>query len=671
MKPDPRHNLALRVLRTMIFAALLVGLVSSLIQITLGTFKVQSSIDTAIDEALFFVSRSLMDAVNSDDTLRIENTLNDLTYHHTIQSVSLNLPDGTAFAHVNEQRVNFPFRWFSDRLLGPNRTVARNIVDEGQVLGRLIIVFDTAPYGKELIQNIQIILLLALLHVVIIALLLYLICRWLLNQPLLEVIQHLSEINPEQPGSSQIPSIKGHQNDELGLWVDRTNQLIHSIKSNTSLRQEAENNLIRASKYDTLTSLPNRLLLQERLSNALERAQIDHQKVSVLGISLDDFKGINEQFGYHFGDQLLIAVASRLREYNLSGTIGRLGGDLFAMVQTGILQPYQAAQLAQSILDCFKEPFTVNSQQVRLSATIGIALFPEDGKTAEKLLQKAEQTMMLAKHKLHNHYQFYVASIDREIRYRRRLEKELFEVLARNELYLVYQPQFSYEKQRISGMEALVRWQHPTFGSVPPDIFIPLAEQCGTILQIGNWIVERACKQLRQWLDEGHTDLRVAVNLSTVQLHHQSLPGHIKRLLEKYRLPAGSLELEVTETTLVKDVYTAHQHLHSLRQAGAMIAIDDFGIGHSSLNYLKALPLDKIKIDKSFIRDVLHDKGDALIVQSIIQLANNLGMKVTAEGVETREQEMYLIDQGCHEGQGYYYGKPSLADELADCLSNV
>jgi len=269
---------------------------------------------------------------------------------------------------------------------------------------------------------------------------------------------------------------------------------------------------------------------------------------------------------------------------------------------------------------------------------------------------------------LTNRYQFYIASVDSEMRRRRELEKDLREALSRNQLYLVYQPQISYRDHRVVGVEALLRWQHPELGMVPPDQFIPLAEQNGYIITIGEWVLDQACRQLREWHDLGFSELRMAVNLSTVQLHHNELPRVVNNLLQAYRLPPRSLELEVTETGLMEDISTAAQHLLSLRRSGAMIAIDDFGTGYSSLSYLKSLPLDKIKIDKSFVQDLLDDDDDATIVRAIIQLGKSLGMQVIAEGVETAEQETYIIAQGCHEGQGYHYSKPLSARELTSYL---
>jgi diguanylate cyclase (GGDEF)-like protein len=559
-------------------------------------------------------------------------------------------------------------RWLTDLILGQERPFTTQLVGRGpysEYYGDLSITLDTATYGQGFIVSSVIIFISGMLRALAMGLVLYLVYHWLLTKPLSRIIQHLTEINPDRPSAHKIPQLRGHEHNELGLWINTANQLLASIERNTHLRHEAENSLLRMAQYDFLTGLPNRQQLQQQLDKILVDAGRLQRRVAVLCVGLDDFKSINEQFSYQTGDQLLLALADRLRAHSgRLGALARLGGDQFALVQADIEQPYEAAELAQSILDDLEAPFALDDQEIRLRATIGITLFPEDGDSTEKLLQKAEQTMTLAKTRSRNRYQFYIASVDSEMRRRRELEKDLREALAREQFTLVYQPQISYRDLRVVGTEALIRWHHPEHGLVPPDLFIPLAEQNGTIIAIGEWVLDQACKQLRDWHDQGFVDLRMAVNLSTVQLHHAELPRVVNNFLQMYRLPPRSLELEVTETGLMEDITTAAQHLLSLRRSGALIAIDDFGTGYSSLSYLKSLPLDKIKIDKSFVQDLLDDEDDATIVRAIIQLGKSLGMQVIAEGVETIEQEAYIIAEGCHEGQGYYYSKPLPAREL-------
>ncbi|MCJ1885814.1 EAL domain-containing protein [Pseudomonas sp. LA21] len=668
MKLDPRHSLSLKLLRMVLLAALVVGVVLSCAQIVFDAHKARQAVHNDAQRILAMVRDPSTQAVYSLDRDMAMQVLEGLFQHEAVRYAAIGHPDEPMLAEKSRPLLESPTRWLTDPILGAEQNYAIRLAGRGgsnEYYGDLKITLDTAPYGEDFVTTSGIIFLSGLLRALAMGLVLFMVYHWLLTKPLSKIIEHLASINPDRPSQHKLPMLHGHEKDELGLWVTTANQLLASIERNGHLRREAEDSLLRISQYDFLTGLPNRKLLQQRLDQILEGASRLQRRVAVLCLGLDDFKGINEQYSYQFGDQLLIALSDRLRTRSAHlGALARLGGDQFALVQADIEQPYEAAELAQQILDDLEAPFELDQHLVHLRATIGITLFPEDGETTEKLLQKAEQTMTLAKSRSRNRYQFYIASVDSEMRRRRELEKDLREALARSELHLVYQPQVDYRDHRVVGVEALLRWQHPTQGWVAPDLFIPLAEQNGCIFSIGEWVLDQACRQLREWHDQGFDDLRLAVNLSTVQLRHNALPRVVSNLLQMHRLPPRSLELEVTETGLMEDISTAAQHLLSLRRAGALIAIDDFGTGYSSLSYLKSLPLDKIKIDKSFVQDLLLDDDDATIVRAIIQLGKSLGMQVIAEGVETVEQEAYIIAQGCHEGQGYLYSKPLPAREL-------
>ena len=675
MKLDPRHRLSLKLLLVVLLAALAVGVVLSCAQIVFDAHKAQQSVHNDAQRILAMVRDPSTQAVYSLDRDMAMQVLEGLFQHEAVRYAAIGHPDEPMLAEKSRPLLDAPTRWLTDPILGPEQHYSIRLVgrgEPGEYYGDLKITLDTAPYGQDFVVTSVIIFLSGILRALAMGLVLFLVYHWLLTKPLWRIIDHLTSINPDRPGEHKLPMLAGHEHNELGLWINTANQLLESIERNGHLRREAENSLLRISQYDFLTGLPNRKLLQQRLDQILADAGRQQHRVAVLCLGLDDFKGINEQHGYQFGDQLLIALADRLRSHSASlGALARLGGDQFTLVQADIEQPYEAAELAQQILDDLELPFQLDEQPVQLRATIGITLYPEDGESTEKLLQKAEQTMTLAKTRSRNRYQFYIASVDSEMRRRRELEKDLREALSRNELHIVFQPQVDYRDHRVVGVEALLRWQHPTQGWVAPDLFIPLAEQNGSIFAIGEWVLDQSCKQLREWHDQGFDDLRMAVNLSTVQLRHSALPRVVSNLLQIHRLPPRSLELEVTETGLMEDISTAAQHLLSLRRAGAQIAIDDFGTGYSSLSYLKSLPLDKIKIDKSFVQDLLQDDDDATIVRAIIQLGKSLGMQVIAEGVETAEQEAYIIAEGCNEGQGYLYSKPLPARELTQYLKEA
>ena len=672
MKLELKNSLSVKLLRVVLLSALAVGVVLSCAQIVFDAYKTRQAVANDAQRILDMFRDPSTQAVYSLDREMGMQVIEGLFQDESVRMASIGHPNETMLAEKSRPLQELPTRWLTDLILGQERTYTTQLVGRApysEYYGDLSITLDTGAYGQGFVVNSVIIFIAGVLRALAMGLVLYLVYHWLLTKPLSKLIENLTQINPDRPSQHQLPLLKGHEKNELGLWVNTANQLLASIERNTHLRHEAENSLLRMAQYDFLTGLPNRQQLQQQLDKILVDAGRLQRRVAVLCVGLDDFKGINEQFSYQAGDQLLLALADRLRAHSgRLGALARLGGDQFALVQADIEQPYEAAELAQSILDDLEAPFALDHQEIRLRATIGITLFPEDGDSTEKLLQKAEQTMTLAKSRSRNRYQFYIASVDSEMRRRRELEKDLREALPRNQLYLVYQPQISYRDHRVVGVEALLRWQHPELGMVPPDQFIPLAEQNGNIIVIGEWVLDQACRQLREWHDQGFSDLRMAVNLSTVQLHHSELPRVVNNLLQIYRLPPRSLELEVTETGLMEDISTAAQHLLSLRRSGALIAIDDFGTGYSSLSYLKSLPLDKIKIDKSFVQDLLDDDDDATIVRAIIQLGKSLGMQVIAEGVETAEQEAYIIALGCHEGQGYHYSKPLPARELTAFL---
>ena len=675
MKLELKNSLSVKLLRVVLLSALIVGVALSVAQIVFDAYKTRQAVAGDAQRILDMFRDPSTQAVYSLDREMGMQVIEGLFQDDAVRMASIGHPNETMLAEKSRALQQSPSRWLTDLILGQERTFTTPLVGKGpysEYYGDLSITLDTATYGQGFIVNSVIIFISGVLRALAMGMVLYLVYHWLLTKPLSRIIEHLTSINPDRPSEHKIPQIKGHERNELGLWINTANQLLESIERNTHLRHEAESSLLRMAQYDFLTGLPNRQKLQEQLDKILIDAGRRQRRVAVLCVGLDDFKSVNEQFTYQAGDKLLLALADRLRAHSgRLGALARLGGDQFALVQADIDQPYEAAELAQSILDDLEAEFALDHEEIRLRATIGITLFPEDGDSTEKLLQKAEQTMTLAKSRSRNRYQFYIASVDSEMRRRRELEKDLRDALSRNQFHLVYQPQISYRDHQVVGVEALIRWQHPEHGLVPPDLFIPLAEQNGTIIPIGEWVLDQACRQLREWHDLGFTGLRMAVNLSTVQLHHAELPRVVNNLLQIYRLPPRSLELEVTETGLMEDISTAAQHLLSLRRSGALIAIDDFGTGYSSLSYLKSLPLDKIKIDKSFVQDLLDDDDDATIVRAIIQLGKSLGMQVIAEGVETAEQEAYIISEGCHEGQGYHYSKPLQARELTAYLKQA
>lgn len=678
MSIQRKHSLSFKLLRWVLGAALLVGVVLSFMQITYDVFITRQLIDSDAKRILLMFKDPSTQAIYSLDQDVGQQVIEGLLQHEAVREAAIGHLGEPDLAFGSRALSAITCRGITDLFFLPERAYQVALVGDSEpeeYYGDLRIILDTATYGERFLKNSLVILTSGVLRALLLGLVLYLIYHALLTRPLAKIIRHLGRINPDRPSEYQLPILSGHEENELGVWTRKVNQLLASIERNTHLRREAEDSLLLMSQVDFLTGLPNRQELQLQLDKIIDDASGKQQGVAVLCLGLDDFKNINEQHNYQVGDWLLQGVAMRLRAITgHDSCLARLGGDQFVVVQAGIDDPEQAAALAQNILDSLKEPLVMTQGHssellsVRLNATIGITLYPDDGDNTEILLQQAEQTMQLAKKGARNRYQFFIATIDMEMRKRRRLKKELKDAIANNQLYLVYQPQMNYSSKHIIGVEALLRWQHPELGSVPPDVFIPLAEQSSHIIDIGEWVLDQACRQLRSWNDQGIKNLRMAVNLSAAQLHHVDLLAVVQEKLTTYNLDAGSLELEVTETGLMEDIKAAASNLRGLRRMGVLIAIDDFGTGYSSLSYLKTLSLDKIKIDKSFVQDMLDSEDNAIIVKTIIQLSKSLGMQVIAEGVETFEQEQFIIQLGCDEGQGYFYSKPASANEISALL---
>ncbi|HYJ45156.1 MAG TPA: EAL domain-containing protein, partial [Pyrinomonadaceae bacterium] len=411
--------------------------------------------------------------------------------------------------------------------------------------------------------------------------------------------------------------------------------------------------------HDTLTGLPNRVSFEERLSEALTRGESSQQPLAVMFLSLDRFKKFNDTLGHIIGDQLLRSVAERLSATLSEGdALARFASDEFAFLLTRVRTADDAAEVAQNFQKVLDAPFMVDGQELYVTASIGIGLYPHDATDALDLLKNAGAALYRAKQQGGSNFQFYTADMNERALKRLSLENKLRWALERNEFKVYYQPQVSVDSGQIVGMEALVRWQHPEIGLISPSEFIPLAEDTGLIAPIGEWVLRTACAQTKSWHDFGFTSLHVAVNLSPRQFQQPDLLLMIARILRETELKPDCLELEVTESSVMKNTESAINTLRELKAMGIKISIDDFGSGYSSLSYLKNLPIDVLKIDQSFVRDMSTDPNDAAIVMAIVQLAHSLKLKVTAEGVENEDQLRFLRLLRCDEMQGFLFCKP-------------
>lgn len=434
-------------------------------------------------------------------------------------------------------------------------------------------------------------------------------------------------------------------------------------------KRNAESSVIQLSKYDSLTRLPNLDHLREVMARALADPAQRGLSPAVMCFDLDRFMRINESFGYAAGDALIRQIATRLQRAAGKGNlVARLGQDEFAIFTPDNADPFTARQYADRIAREFNQPFLLNGQEFFMTISCGIALFPEHGSEPATLLKNAESAMFSAKSRGGNRNLLYVREINFETGYQLKLENSLRQAVARNELFLMYQPILDVQSGRIVATEALVRWNHPDLGLIPPDEFIHIAEETGLIVDMGDWILLEACRMTRAWQLAGHPALKVAVNFSANQFNLGDAASNVSRILRESGLPADSLELEITERIAMSDVESAIRTLRSLKETGAAIAIDDFGTGFSSLSYLKRFPIDVLKIDKSFVRDLPGDEEDAAITRTICVLGNSLHLTLHAEGVETAAQLDFLRGIGCQRAQGYHIARPMRADDVVKFL---
>lgn len=419
--------------------------------------------------------------------------------------------------------------------------------------------------------------------------------------------------------------------------------------------------------HDALTGLANRTLLTDRLEHAIATADRGDLKVAVMFLDLDRFKVVNDSLGHDVGDELLKAVAQRLKSsLRRADTVARLGGDEFVVLSTHWENPAEVAQLGDKILELLKEPFPVSGHDLHVGCSIGISLFPADGKDARELLKNADTAMYAVKEGGRDGYRFFDASMNAQAVERLTMETALRQALERQEFELYYQPKVTLSTGRVAGMEALVRWHHPTQGMVSPVRFIPLAEETGLVVPLGEWVLRQACRQVRQWALAGINPGPVAVNVSARQLGLADFAARVAAILDEEGVAPGAIDLEITETAIMSDPDRAAAQLEQLSALGVHIALDDFGVGYSSLGYLKRLPISVLKMDRSFIHDVIENEDSAQLARGIVRLAVALDIKVVAEGVETAEQVDFLRACGCDIVQGYYYSRPLPPGKLGD-----
>lgn len=443
------------------------------------------------------------------------------------------------------------------------------------------------------------------------------------------------------------------------------------LDTDISQRQAVQQDLARLETTDTLTGLANRRFFMEDLVHTLSIADRQMRQVALVMIDLDRFQMLNDSLGHQFGDELLIKVSERLNALSDERImVAYSGGDEFMICQQQVEDIDDVINLLGQIKQCFEEPFNVQNERHGVTATMGVAVYPQSGLDADTLMRNADVALYRAKEQGRNTYQFYTEGMQEREVMRLELDKDLDSALADDEFVLYFQPQLDLNDSSINSVEALIRWQHPRRGLLPPIDFIPLAEESGRITDIGRWVVKAACRQLAKWQDGPYANLRIAVNLSGRELDDESIVDHIQKTLESHGVPADRLEVELTEEIFIQNIEHNLNQLSKLHKLGVHLAIDDFGVGYSSLGYLRDFPVDLLKIDRSFITDVTGRHDDAVITRAVINLAHNLGIQVVAEGVETREQLDFLKNHRCDLIQGFLISRPIPAADLEKALSS-
>ncbi len=469
--------------------------------------------------------------------------------------------------------------------------------------------------------------------------------------------------NGESCGQIQISYIR-----DLSFTLPFEQNLVNAVAHDLGLwyeRKQAESRILQMATHDSLTGLPNRHLLLDRIEQSLLQDVRNNKQMAVLFIDLDHFKTINDSLGHDIGDLLLKGVAERLLVcVRTEDTVARQGGDEFIVVLNTIAESLDAAKVAQKILDTLTQPYYIHSHELHIGGSIGIAVFPQDGVSAETLLRSGDVAMYYAKENGRNNYQFFTDELNKSAREKHMLGLDLRHALERDELVLYYQPVMEMPNTQLNSVEALLRWRHPQHKLIAPDKFISLAEETGLIIPIGEWVLKTVCAQIKAWQSQGFSVPRVAINLSGRQFRDRDLTKNIARILSDMQVDARYITLEITESMLIDDIEKVVETLKCLSDMGIHISIDDFGTGYSSLSYLKRFPINTLKIDRSFVRDIVTDKNDHTIVAAIIAMAHSLEIKVVAEGIETEEQLRMLEAQGCNYYQGYYFSRPVPVSEI-------
>ena len=665
-----RDRLGWRLMVITLALACAIGMVLNIGQILADSRSQSSEIDSGVARLLAMMREPATEAVYNIDDRLAHRVLDGVSRFEGVVGAELVVGKDEVLAHAERAPTASPFRFVTAALFGDRRDYRIELLAEsGEAVGSLRLQLDTYPPGRAFLLRAAVVLGLGMLNAALLAFVLLTVFNRFLTRPLVRMVHQLTSFDPNAPESVQLEVPPKHARDELGLWARAVNRLLGAIRENLTRRTEAETRASWLEHFDTLTGLANRTLLLANTTHAMASGAPDIH-LAVLIVDVREFRDVNAQFGTEFGDEALKEVAHRLNFVGAGSTqlSARLAEDAFAFLMSGPAVRVRAETLAKQLQSAFEAPLMIGTHKLSLGLDVGIAVYPDDADSADQLVQNAERALAYAKKMQATEGQFYQAQHDKELQLRKRLTRDLRTAPKREQIHLHYQALVAAAHGHVAAVEVLARWAHPELGKVPPVEFVPLAESSGQIVALGEWILRRACHDAAAWRRISADPPRVAVNVSATQLRERGFDQMVASVLDDAGLPASQLELEITETALIENIDLAVDILKKLRVTGVRISIDDFGTGLASLSYLKRLPIDQLKIDISFIRDVLHDPSDTQIVKAIINLGHSLDLEVVAEGVEHQAQRDFLVANGCDLLQGFLFMQPVDAAGFADYL---
>jgi diguanylate cyclase (GGDEF)-like protein len=610
------------------------------------------------EEILTAAEGGATNAVWTLDPALAEQVIGSMTALGMVQEAVLIGETGNTLAEDRKplQKNSDVIDWLISNFIGDEIKGERNLFIERnntkRRIGVLSIKLDLSPVAQEFMNVATSVIVTGLLQALTITFILLWVSSWLLTTPLIQVTESISKIDPENPDPLALSNLKIHYKNELGQLVSHINQMLQGlIRAQVQLRHLATT--------DALTDQPNRTLIVDRLSQAIKKAERTKTKVAVLFVDMDRFKNINDSLGHDVGDILLVEVANRLvSALRSNDSIGRLGGDEFLIVIEGHTELNEVVKAVQRLDEALSRPYLLQNHEIRTSGSIGISIYPDNGVDTNKLMRCADLAMYEAKGSGSN-WHFYAKDMSDKVEARLRIEAALNYAVEREEFHLNYQPKLNSQTGKLVGCEALIRWNNNP-EPISVEGFIKIAEESGLIIAIGDWVLETSCKQIKKWEKE-YGGISIAVNVSAKQMQQDDYVERVLAMIKKYDVNPNLLELEITETVLMKALDESFIALKQLRQHGIRISIDDFGTGYCSLSYLSRLPIDTLKIDRSFVSG---EQASIAVLEMIVAMAKALNLKTVAEGVETEEQRDWLIQEGCDYLQGYLISKPILADEF-------